>query len=78
MIQDWLRNPSPAKDLHIGVASVPHEGPVNGSTSTGRTIVVDKDTGTIAPARDTLGVTSHLKYDPSLNPPFVVYTSAPA
>ncbi|MFE6838400.1 RNase A-like domain-containing protein [Streptomyces sp. NPDC057705] len=78
VIQDWLKNPPPAKDLHIGVASVPHEGPVNGSTSTGRTIVVDKDTGTIAPARDTLGVTSHLKYDPNLNPPFVVYTSAPA
>ncbi|MFE1790207.1 RNase A-like domain-containing protein [Streptomyces sp. NPDC059525] len=77
VIENWLKNPPPAKDLHIDVPSVPHEGPLNGPAWTGRTIEVDKDTSTIAPARDTRGVTSHLKYDPNLNPPFVVYTSTP-
>ncbi|MFD5422915.1 hypothetical protein ACFWJT_33470 [Streptomyces sp. NPDC127069] len=65
------------KKEHRWQTSVPHEGPLNGPAWTGRTIEVDKDTSTIAPARDTRGVTSHLKYDPNLNPPFVVYTSTP-
>ncbi|WP_200301934.1 RNase A-like domain-containing protein [Streptomyces adelaidensis] len=74
-IQDWLKNPPPPKDLVIGVPSVPHEGPLTGSAVTGRTVqVVD---GKVVPAADSLGVTTRLKYDPNLNPPFVVYTSAP-
>lgn len=76
-IQDWLKNPPPARDLNIDVASVPGQGPLTGSVVTGRTVVVDKATGTISPVQDTSGVTTHLKYDPDLNPPFVVYTSAP-
>ncbi|MCX4693879.1 RNase A-like domain-containing protein [Streptomyces sp. NBC_01408] len=76
-IQDWLKNPPPAKDLSIGVPSVPTEGPSTAPTVTGKTVTVDTVTGTVRPAQDTHGVTSRLKYDPNLNPPFVVYTSAP-
>ncbi|MFB7209959.1 RNase A-like domain-containing protein [Streptomyces sp. NPDC056255] len=75
-IQNWLKNPPPPKDLVIEVASVPNQGPPYGSV-TGRTVVVDNSSSTVQPARDALGVTSRLKYDGSLNPPFVVYTSAP-
>ncbi|MCX5108749.1 hypothetical protein OOK13_09420 [Streptomyces sp. NBC_00378] len=75
-IQNWLKNPPPPKDLVIEVASVPNQGPPYGSV-TGRTVVVDTSSSTVQPARDALGVTSRLKYDGSLNPPFVVYTSAP-
>lgn len=76
-IQDWLKNPPPAEDLHIEVDSVPIQGPLTGSALTGRTVAVNRFTNTINPVQDTHGVTTHLKYDPNLNPPFVVYTSAP-
>ncbi|WP_137234571.1 RNase A-like domain-containing protein [Streptomyces sp. BPSDS2] len=76
-IEDWLKNPPPPKDLNIEVDSVPSEGPLGGSTVTGRTIAVDRGTNTVQPARDTHGLTTRLRYDPNLNPPFVVYTSAP-
>ncbi|MGW7438808.1 RNase A-like domain-containing protein [Streptomyces sp. NPDC054849] len=75
-IEDWLENPPPAKkELVVKTPDVPVEGPLNNSTVTGRSIHV-KD-GTILPAEDTHGVITKLKYDPNLNPPFVVYTSAP-
>lgn len=76
-IQDWLKNPPPAEDLHIEVDSVPIQGPLTGSALTGRTVAVNRFTNTINPVQDTHGVTTHLKYDPNLNPPVVVYTSAP-
>ncbi|MCY0925100.1 hypothetical protein OTB20_02555 [Streptomyces sp. H27-H1] len=76
-IQGWLKNPPPAEDLQIDVASVPIQGPLTGSALTGRTVAVNRDTNTINPVQDTHGVTTRLKYDPNLNPPFVVYTSAP-
>ncbi|MFE2974104.1 RNase A-like domain-containing protein [Streptomyces sp. NPDC059258] len=77
IIEGWLENPPPPKDLSIEVDSVPSEGPLSGATVTGRTIAVDRDTQTVQPARDTHGLTTRLRYDPNLNPPFVVYTSAP-
>ncbi|WP_331721097.1 RNase A-like domain-containing protein [Streptomyces sp. NBC_00454] len=76
-IQDWLGNPPPAKNLDIDVPSVPLQGPLTGSAATGRTVAVDPINSTIGPAKDTLGVTTRLMYDPDLNPPFVVYTSSP-
>ncbi|MFF0744293.1 RNase A-like domain-containing protein [Streptomyces sp. NPDC004111] len=76
-IQDWLKNPPPAENLSIEVSSVQNLGPFSVPEVTGRTVGVDGATGRVEPARDTHGVTSRLKYDPSLNPPFVVYTSAP-
>ncbi|MFD8664667.1 RNase A-like domain-containing protein [Streptomyces microflavus] len=77
IIEAWLKNPPPPKDLSIEVASVPSEGPLVGPTVTGRTIAVDRESNTVQPARDTHGLTTRLKYDPNLNPPFVVHTSAP-
>lgn len=75
-IQDWLENPPPAKkDLVIKTPDVPVEGPLSNSTVTGRSVQVQD--GTILPAENTRGVITKLKYDPNLNPPFVVYTSAP-
>lgn len=76
-IEAWLKNSPPPKDLSIEVASVPSEGPLVGPTVTGRTIAVDRESNTVQPARDTHGLTTRLKYDPNLNPPFVVHTSAP-
>ncbi|MGW8487188.1 RNase A-like domain-containing protein [Streptomyces sp. NPDC055886] len=74
-IEDWLKNPPPERDLPIRVPVVPNEGPLAGSQVTGRTVqVLD---GQVGPAKDTLGVTTRLRYDSNLNPPFVVYTSAP-
>lgn len=75
-IEDWLENPPPAKkELTIKTPDIPTEGPLNHPTVTGRSVQV-KD-GVILPAEDAHGVTTKLKYDPNLNPPFVVYTSAP-
>ncbi|MCC0098710.1 hypothetical protein K7B10_28850 [Streptomyces flavotricini] len=76
-IQNWLKNPPPPKDLVIGIPSVQAEGPLSAPALTGRTVAVDTTTGTVKPAQDTRGVTTRLKYDANLNPPFVVYTSAP-
>ncbi|SDK74449.1 RNase A-like domain-containing protein [Streptomyces indicus] len=77
-IQEWLKNPPPAeKYLVIDVPSVPNEGPLAGSAVTGRTVIADKDNGTVSPAADAHGVTTRLKYDEDLDPPFAVYTSAP-
>ncbi|MFE7140233.1 RNase A-like domain-containing protein [Streptomyces sp. NPDC057644] len=74
-IEDWLKNPPPERDLPIKVPVVPNEGPLAGSQVTGRTVqVLD---GQVGPAKDTFGVTTRLRYDSNLNPPFVVYTSAP-
>ncbi|MFI8274489.1 RNase A-like domain-containing protein [Streptomyces sp. NPDC085929] len=75
-IQDWLKNPPPAKkDLVVKVPSIPIQGPLIGPAVTGRSVqVVDEK---ILPAANTHGVTTKLRYDPNLNPPFVVYTSAP-
>ncbi|MEV7615735.1 RNase A-like domain-containing protein [Streptomyces sp. NPDC089799] len=75
-IQDWLKNPPPAKkDLVVDVPSVQGEGPLTSPAVTGRSVRVD---GTdILPAENTHGVRTKLKYDPGLNPPFVVLTSQP-
>ena len=75
-IQDWLKNPPPAKPSKVvDVATVPSEGPLTGSPVTGR--ISDVVNGQAAPVRDAHGVATRLKYDPSLNPPFVVVTSMP-
>lgn len=56
---------------------MPLEGPLTGKAVTGRTVGADAESNTIDPAEDAYGVSTKLKYDPNLNPPFVVYTSAP-
>ncbi|CAM5405346.1 RNase A-like domain-containing protein [Streptomyces avidinii] len=75
-IQDWLKNPPPQPQTKpFRVSTVPIEGPLNTPTVTGRTVTVE-DVKITSP-KDTHGVIVKLKYDPSLNPPFIVYTSAP-
>lgn len=77
-IQDWLRNPPPDPlNKVFTVPQVPAEGPLTGNPTTGRTIAVEPDGSTIGDARDAHGVSTRLKYDPNLNPPFVVFTSMP-
>ncbi|WP_327324033.1 hypothetical protein OG735_17105 [Streptomyces sp. NBC_01210] len=76
-IQDWLKNPPPdPPSKSFQVASVPNEGPLAGPTVTGRTSG-QLDRTTPGPVEDAHGVTTRLKYDPNLDPPFVVFTSAP-
>ncbi|MEU6861793.1 RNase A-like domain-containing protein [Streptomyces sp. NPDC046876] len=77
-IQDWLKNPPPQPPSKpFKVPSVPTEGPLNAPTVTGRTVMVDDATQTVRPAANAYGVVTKLKYDPNLNPPFVILTSAP-
>ncbi|MFG2294121.1 RNase A-like domain-containing protein [Streptomyces sp. NPDC048603] len=76
-IQDWLKNPPPQPPSKpFSVPSVPNEGPLGHQTVTGRSskAVDDYNAG---PVHDVYGVTTRLKYDPNLNPPFVILTSSP-
>ncbi len=76
-IQDWLKNPPPnPASRSFQVATVPLEGPLQGNAVTGRTSekVGPSQAG---PVHDAHGVSTRLKYDPNLNPPFVVLTSMP-
>ncbi|WP_328393913.1 hypothetical protein OHS70_04595 [Streptomyces sp. NBC_00390] len=76
-IQDWLKNPPPQPPTKpFSVPSVPNEGPLAGPTVTGRSSKAVDDF-TAGPVQDVHGVTTRLKYDPNLDPPFVVLTSAP-
>ncbi|MET7712430.1 RNase A-like domain-containing protein [Streptomyces sp. NPDC005407] len=75
-IQDRLKNPPPAKPSEVFVvSSVPSQGPVAGQAVTGR--VSDVVNNQATPVKDAHGVATRLKYDPNLNPPFVVVTSMP-
>ncbi|MFD7557798.1 RNase A-like domain-containing protein [Streptomyces sp. NPDC059835] len=76
-IQDWLKNPPPSPPSRtFQVPSVPMEGPLQGNAVTGRTSE-RLDATTAGPVRDAHGVSTRIKYDPNLNPPFVVITSMP-
>ncbi|MBT2442624.1 hypothetical protein J7E93_21440 [Streptomyces sp. ISL-36] len=76
-IQDWLKNPPPQPaSKSFQVDSVPVEGPLTGNAVTGRTSQ-RLDDHTPAPVKNAYGVSTRLKYDPNLDPPFVVLTSAP-
>ncbi|MET9572993.1 RNase A-like domain-containing protein [Streptomyces virginiae] len=76
-IQDWLKNPPPQPPSRsFQVASVPLEGPLTGKAVTGRTSE-QLDAFRPGPVHDAHGVSTRLKYDPNLNPPFVVLTSMP-
>ncbi|MFI6939336.1 RNase A-like domain-containing protein [Streptomyces sp. NPDC050418] len=77
-IQDWLENPPPNPPTKsFTVSQVPGEGPLAQNAVTGTTVSADDTTGVIQSPREAHGVTTKLKYDPDLDPPFVVYTSAP-
>ncbi|GHI90234.1 RNase A-like domain-containing protein [Streptomyces xanthophaeus] len=76
-IQDWLKNPPPDPPTKtFDVPSVPTEGPMTGPTATGRSSKAVDDF-TAGPVQDVYGVTTKLKYDAGLDPPFVILTSAP-
>ncbi|MFE5807347.1 RNase A-like domain-containing protein [Streptomyces sp. NPDC056491] len=76
-IQDWLKNPPPSPPSRsFQVSSVPLEGPLQGNAVTGRTS--EKASASYAgPVHDAHGVSTRIKYDPNLNPPFVILTSMP-
>ncbi|MFJ6662156.1 RNase A-like domain-containing protein [Streptomyces sp. NPDC091377] len=76
-IDAWIQGPPPPtpgarKDFFVD--SVP-SGPMGVPAVTGRTAPVVDDAPT--PPRDAHGVSTVLKYEPSLDPPFVVLTSMP-
>ncbi|WP_371614040.1 RNase A-like domain-containing protein [Streptomyces sp. NBC_00454] len=76
-IQDWLKSPPPnPASRSFQVATVPLEGPLQKNAVTGRTSerVGPSQAG---PVHEAHGVSTRLKYDPNLNPPFVVLTSMP-
>ncbi|MFE1844519.1 RNase A-like domain-containing protein [Streptomyces sp. NPDC059515] len=74
-IDDWLKGnpPSPPK-REFSVPSVDNGGP-SAPVVTGRTAAVVNNHPT--PPADAYGVSTVLKYEPSLDPPFVVLTSMP-
>ncbi|MFJ9344745.1 RNase A-like domain-containing protein [Streptomyces sp. NPDC101733] len=76
-IQEWLKNPPPSPPSRsFQVSSVPLEGPLQGNAVTGRTS--EKESASYAgPVHDAHGVSTRIKYDPNLNPPFVILTSMP-
>jgi hypothetical protein len=74
-IDDWLANPPPSelkKDFEV--RAVP-EGNLGVPAVTGRTAVVTG--GLPTPPKNAHGVVTVLKYEPRLDPPFVVLTSMP-
>ncbi|MGQ4364689.1 RNase A-like domain-containing protein [Streptomyces sp. SAS_272] len=76
-IEKWLTGPpppTPGEKQEFSVNSV-SSGLQGMSTVTGRTAPVVNDRAT--PPRDAYGVLSVLKYEPNLDPPFVVLTSMP-
>lgn len=76
-IQNWLKDPPPNPPTDVfTVDLVPNQGPLSGPAVTGRNSRVVNDQAT--PVKDVYGVQTRLKWDPDLNPPFVVVTSMPA
>ncbi|MFF2021691.1 RNase A-like domain-containing protein [Streptomyces sp. NPDC058171] len=76
-IDKWLQGPPPpaiGDKEAFSVASIP-SGPLGAPAPTGRTAETVDDQAT-AP-KDAYGVTTVLRYEPSLKPPFVVLTSMP-
>ncbi|MQY12469.1 hypothetical protein SRB5_26030 [Streptomyces sp. RB5] len=73
----WLKGPpppSPGETKAFSVVAVTNG--TMGPEITGRTVPVTN--GQIMPARYTHGVETVLKYEPNLQPPYVVYTSMPS
>ncbi|MDX3531526.1 hypothetical protein P1P75_35310 [Streptomyces sp. ID05-39B] len=74
-INTWLSGNPPKPMEEFNTASVPLQGPLAGDTVTGRgTSLVD---GKITEVQNTKGVSLRLMYDPSLDPPYVVFSSMP-
>ncbi|MFB7656199.1 MULTISPECIES: RNase A-like domain-containing protein [unclassified Streptomyces] len=74
-INKWLAGNPPKSMEEFNTASVPLQGPLAGDAVTGRgTSLVD---GKITEVQDTKGVSLRLVYNPSLDPPYVVFTSMP-
>jgi hypothetical protein len=74
-INKWLNENPPKPFAEFNTPSVPLQGPLAGDAVTGRgTALVD---GQLTEVRDTKGVSLRLMHDPSLDPPFVVFSSMP-
>ncbi|GGL18805.1 RNase A-like domain-containing protein [Streptomyces flaveus] len=74
-INKWLSGNPPKPTEEFNTPSVPLQGPLAGDAVTGRgTSLVD---GKITEVQDTKGVSLRLMYDPSLDPPYVVFSSMP-
>ncbi|PCG82951.1 hypothetical protein CIB93_27205 [Streptomyces sp. WZ.A104] len=74
-IDRWLAGDPPDKFITIETGSVPLQGPLTGDAVTGKGVTYD---GTkISEVHDTKGVSMRLMRDPSLSPPYMVFTSMP-
>ncbi|MEV7794990.1 RNase A-like domain-containing protein [Streptomyces sp. NPDC087512] len=74
-IDRWLAGDPPDMSITIETASVPLQGPLAGDAVTGRGVTYDGSK--LSEVHDTKGVSLRLMRDPSLDPPYLVFTSMP-
>ncbi|MGC9378189.1 RNase A-like domain-containing protein [Streptomyces sp. MH13] len=74
-IDRWLAGDPPGMSIIVTTDSVPLQGPLAGDAVTGKGVTYDGSK--ISEVRDTKGVSVRLMRDPSLDPPYLVFTSMP-
>jgi hypothetical protein len=74
-IDRWLAGDPPDMSITVKTDSVPLQGPLAGDAVTGRGVTYDGSK--LSEVHATKGVSLRLMRDPSLHPPYVVFTSMP-
>ncbi|TXL91839.1 RNase A-like domain-containing protein [Streptomyces sp. IB2014 016-6] len=74
-IDRWLAGDPPATSIIVKTNSIPLQGPLAGEAVTGKGVTYDD--GELSEVHDTKGVSLRLMRDPSLDPPYSVFTSMP-
>ncbi|MEV4226089.1 RNase A-like domain-containing protein [Streptomyces bobili] len=74
-IDRWLAGDPPDISITVKTDSVPLQGPLAGDVVTGRGVTYDGSK--LSEVHDTKGVSLRLMRDPSLDPPYLVFTSMP-
>ncbi|MEU9359488.1 RNase A-like domain-containing protein [Streptomyces sp. NPDC048301] len=71
----WLAGDPPDMSITVRTDSIPVKGPLTGDAVTGRGVTYDGSK--LSEVHDTKGVSLRLMRDPSLDPPYLVFTSMP-
>ncbi|RPK93942.1 hypothetical protein EES46_03800 [Streptomyces sp. ADI98-10] len=74
-IDKWLAGDPPDKILEVEAGPIPLQGPLTGEAVTGRGVTYDGNK--VSDVHDTDRVSLRLMRDPSLDPPYIVFTSMP-
>lgn len=74
-IDQRLAGDPPVKMITVEAGSIPLQGPLAGDAVTGKGVTYDNNK--LSEVHDTKGVSLRLIHDPSLDPPYSVFTSMP-